>query len=245
MSLAVFHVPRVKAHLQTLPRKHRSTMWKLLSCTLCVFVVLSQLGLWSVQAAEDDELDGQVKIEVLFQPVECSSKSKRGDLMNVHYDGYLATDGSQFYCSRSDRTGYPQWLVLGVGQVIKGLDIGMMDMCVGEKRKIIVPPSLAFGEKGKGPVPPNATVVFEVEVLAVSRGPRSLEAFGQMDTNKDKILTKEEVKAYLKLEFEKDGKPHDEPFYEKILNDIFQKNDLDKDGLINTKEYNIYEHDEL
>lgn len=54
-----------------------------------------------------------------------------------------------------------------------------------------------------------------------------------------------QVKDYLKLEFEKDGKPRDEPFYEKILNDIFRKSDNDKDGLISAKEYNIYEHDEL
>lgn len=54
------------------------------------------------------------------------------------------------FCSRSDKAGYPQWIVLGVGQIIKGLDMGMKDMCPGEKRKITVPPALAFGEKGKG-----------------------------------------------------------------------------------------------
>lgn len=54
------------------------------------------------------------------------------------------------FFSRSDKAGHPQWFVLGVGQVIKGLDIGLNDMCPGEKRKITVPPALAFGEKGKG-----------------------------------------------------------------------------------------------
>uniref|UniRef100_A0A3Q2Y4J3 peptidylprolyl isomerase n=1 Tax=Hippocampus comes TaxID=109280 RepID=A0A3Q2Y4J3_HIPCM len=110
--------------------------------TLCVFVC-SQLRDASVWA------DDEVKIEVVYQPDTCEKKSKRGDLMNVHYDGFLAKDGSQFYCSRHDKAGHPQWFVLGVGQVIKGLDIGMVDMCVGEKRKITVPPALAFGEKGK------------------------------------------------------------------------------------------------
>nr|XP_057937233.1 peptidyl-prolyl cis-trans isomerase FKBP7 isoform X1 [Doryrhamphus excisus]XP_057937234.1 peptidyl-prolyl cis-trans isomerase FKBP7 isoform X1 [Doryrhamphus excisus]XP_057937235.1 peptidyl-prolyl cis-trans isomerase FKBP7 isoform X1 [Doryrhamphus excisus]XP_057937236.1 peptidyl-prolyl cis-trans isomerase FKBP7 isoform X1 [Doryrhamphus excisus] len=147
--------------------------------------------------------------------------------------------------SRSDKAGHPQWFVLGVGQVIKGLDIGMMDMCPGEKRKITVPPALAFGVNGKGPVPPNATVVFEVEVFSVSRGPRSMEAFGNIDIDKDRSLTKAEVKDYLKLSFEKDGKPRDDPFYEKILNDIFRKSDSDKDGFISAKEFNIYQHDEL
>lgn len=52
--------------------------------------------------------------------------------------------------SRTDKAGHPQWFVLGVGQVIRGLDIGMLDMCPGEKRKVTVPSVLAFGEKGKG-----------------------------------------------------------------------------------------------
>ncbi|KAM4558669.1 peptidyl-prolyl cis-trans isomerase FKBP7 [Odontesthes bonariensis] len=219
---------------------HSCMMWKLVSCTLCFFVS-SQLSLWSVLAKADDE----VKIEVVFEPEECTQKSKKGDLINAHYDGYLANDGSQFYCSRTEKDGHPQWLVLGVGQVIKGLDIGMMDMCPGEKRKVTIPSSLAFGEKGKGPVPPNATVVFEVEVFTVSRGPRTMQAFGQIDVDKDRSLTKAEVKEYLKLEYEKGGKPRDDPFYEKIISDIFRKNDHDKDGLISAKEYNIFEHDEL
>ncbi|XP_028991721.1 peptidyl-prolyl cis-trans isomerase FKBP7 [Betta splendens] len=212
-------------------------------CTLVLFVcaLLSARCLW----ATADELEAEVKIEVLFKPELCSPKSKRGDLINVHYDGFLAKDGSQFYCSRSDKAGHPQWFVVGVGQVIKGLDIGMMDMCPGEKRKITVPSSLAFGEIGKAGVPPNATVIFEVELYSVSRGPRSMEAFTHMDLDKDKSLTKSEVKQYLKLEYEKGGKPRDDPFYEKVLADIFRRNDQDSDGLISVNEYNIYKHDEL
>lgn len=64
-----------------------------------------------------------------------------------------------FCFSRSDKDGHPQWFVHGVGQIIKGLDMGMKDMCAGEKRKITVPPALAFGEKGKG----------KAEIFSVSR----------------------------------------------------------------------------
>lgn len=60
--------------------------------------------------------------------------------------------------SRSDKAGHPQWFILGVGQIIRGLDMGMMGMCAGEKRKITIPPSLAFGEKGKG--------VYFIEILS-------------------------------------------------------------------------------
>lgn len=62
----------------------------------CSFVSLHML-LFCVSAAEDDP-KSEVKIEVVFLPSECTQKSKKGDLMNVHYDGYLAKDGSQFYC---------------------------------------------------------------------------------------------------------------------------------------------------
>ncbi|XP_058510807.1 peptidyl-prolyl cis-trans isomerase FKBP7 [Solea solea] len=218
-------------------------MWRTPTRSVLV-LVSSWFCLWSLCTAADD-VEGEVKIEVLFKPLECTQTSKKGDLVNVHYDGYLAKDGSQFYCSRSDKAGHPQWVVLGIGQVIKGLDIGMTGMCPGEKRKITIPPMLAFGEKGKDPVPPSATVLFEVELFTVSRGPRSMEAFKEMDLDADKILTKAEIKEHLKMSYEKGGKPRDDPHYEKIIADIFYKSDKDNDGLISAKEFNIYGHDEL
>ncbi|KAL6101317.1 fkbp7 [Pungitius sinensis] len=213
-------------------------MWKLVNCTLCLFVSLFVLKTTA-------DLDAEIKVEVLFRPDQCTPKSKRGDMINVHYDGFLAKDGSQFYCSRSDKDGHAQWYVLGIGQVIEGLDRGMVDMCPGEKRKITVPPGLAFGSAGKDPVPPNATVVFEVELYSISRGPRSVEAFREMDLDGDRSLSKAEVKAYLKLDFEKSGRPREDPFYEKLVADVFRKSDNDYDGVISAKEYNVYEHDEL
>lgn len=85
---------------EKLPRRQQHaqirTMWTFLRCTLCLFVS-SQLGFGSVWTASD-ELDREVKVEVLFKPEECTKKSKKGDLINAHYDGYLAKDGSQFYC---------------------------------------------------------------------------------------------------------------------------------------------------
>uniref|UniRef100_A0A8C9SW31 peptidylprolyl isomerase n=1 Tax=Scleropages formosus TaxID=113540 RepID=A0A8C9SW31_SCLFO len=185
-----------------------------------------------------------LKVEVLFSPHECPRKSKKGDLVNAHYDGYLQ-DGSQFYCSRSDRSGHPQWFVLGVGQVIRGLDEGMKDMCPGERRRITVPPELGFGAQGKDKVPPNATLVFEVEVFSVSRGPRSMEAFKEMDLDADRSLTPSELRRYLKAEYEKGGKRKEESFYDGIIDDVLRKSDRDGDGTISAAEYNVYEHDEL
>ncbi|XP_007669473.2 peptidyl-prolyl cis-trans isomerase FKBP7 [Ornithorhynchus anatinus] len=188
-----------------------------------------------------------VEIEVVHLPRDCAKTSKKGDLLNAHYDGYLARDGSRFYCSRTQNEGHPKWFVLGVGQVIKGLDIAMMGMCPGEKRKVTIPPSLAYGSEGyaQGKIPPNATLIFDIELYAVSKGPRSLETFNQIDLDSDKKLSKTEINHYLKKEFEKDDKPRDQSYHDSVLEDIFKKNDHDGDGFISSKEYNVYQHDEL
>lgn len=69
-------------------------MWRLVSCAVFVFLGW-QLGSVRAGAAEPED---QVQIQVLFRPEECSRKSKKGDLINAHYDGFLEKDGSQFYC---------------------------------------------------------------------------------------------------------------------------------------------------
>ncbi|XP_066491156.1 peptidyl-prolyl cis-trans isomerase FKBP7 [Tiliqua scincoides] len=212
---------------------------------LCVF--LQAFALLALQAHGQEKEAEEVQIEVLHVPKDCQPKSKKGDLLNAHYDGYLASDRSKFYCSRTQNNGHPKWFVLGVGQVIKGLDVAMTDMCPGEKRKVIIPPSLAYGQQGYEPakIPPNATLIFEIELYAVTKGPRSVEAFAQIDTDSDKKLSKHEINHYLKKEFERDGKKRDPSVQELILDDIFKKNDRDGDGFISAKEYNVYQHDEL
>jgi FKBP-type peptidyl-prolyl cis-trans isomerase len=94
---------------------------------------------------------------------------QKGQQVKVHYTGWLSNNGvpGNKFDSSVDR-GQPFTFVIGVGQVIKGWDEGVMGMKVGEKRRLIIPAKLGYGAQGAGGViPPNATLIFEVELLGV------------------------------------------------------------------------------
>ncbi|MBI3884747.1 MAG: FKBP-type peptidyl-prolyl cis-trans isomerase [Opitutae bacterium] len=97
--------------------------------------------------------------------VGTGASPKKGELVTVHYTGRL-TDGKKFDSS-VDRDE-PFTFVLGEGQVIAGWDQGVALMKIGDKVKLTLPPHLAYGARGyPGAIPPNATLVFEVELLGI------------------------------------------------------------------------------
>jgi FKBP-type peptidyl-prolyl cis-trans isomerase len=122
----------------------------------------------------DNEFEGQkitepeaqeLKVETLKQGT--GEECKNGDTVSVHYTGIL-TDGTKFDSS-VDR-GQPFSFTLGAGQVIKGWDLGVVGMKIGEQRRLVIPSDLGYGSAGTGggKIPANATLIFEVELLGIN-----------------------------------------------------------------------------
>jgi FKBP-type peptidyl-prolyl cis-trans isomerase len=106
---------------------------------------------------------GSLVVEDLV--VGTGATAASGDTVTVHYLGTL-TNGTKFDSSY-DR-GTPYSFRLGTGAVIPGFDQGVTGMKIGGKRRLTIPPSLAYGSTGSGAVPPNATIVFEVELVSIA-----------------------------------------------------------------------------
>jgi len=104
----------------------------------------------------------ELQIENLI--IGTGTEAAAGKKVSVHYVGTL-TNGTKFDSS-VDR-GEPFEFTLGAGQVIEGWDQGILGMKVGGKRRLTIPSDLAYGSRGQGPIPPDATLIFEVELLQV------------------------------------------------------------------------------
>lgn len=110
-------------------------------------------------------IPSNLKIETLTQGQ--GPGAKNGDTISVNYTGSL-TNGTVF--DSSIPRGQPFSFTIGQGRVIQGWELGLLGMKVGEKRKLTIPPELGYGPQGTpgGPIPPNATLIFEVELLKIN-----------------------------------------------------------------------------
>ncbi len=105
------------------------------------------------------------ELQITDVVVGTGDEATKGRTVSVHYTGWL-TDGKKFDSSKD--AGRPFSFQLGAGEVIAGWDQGVVGMRIGGKRKLTIPGHLAYGKDGfPGAIPPNATLVFEVELLGV------------------------------------------------------------------------------
>jgi len=194
-----------------------------------------------------------LKIEHVSRPDACEKTAENGNQLTMHYTGTLESDGTKFDSSVDRKE--PFKFQLGVGQVIKGWDEGIVGMCVGEKRKLVVPPELGYGEQGAGDViPGGATLVFDIELIDTEEGPAPVNVFKEIDSNDDKNIDREELSGYLKSQVEQirsaggpeaDQADQMEADQDKLVEEIFSHEDKDKDGYISHDEFSGPKHDEL
>ena len=150
--------------------------------TVLVLVIVGGVKLWGSVvksnvkgdniSSSDTNMESQdLKIEDII--VGAGEEATKGDTVTVHYTGIL-TDGTKFDSSL-DR-GEPFSFTIGNSEVIEGWDIGVNGMKKGGKRRLVIPPRLAYGDQGAGSdIPPNSTLVFEIELLDVKKAVEASE----------------------------------------------------------------------
>ncbi|CAH0492389.1 unnamed protein product [Peronospora farinosa] len=131
-------------------------------------LVAAVMAIVQVQAKDDLAPDAKLRIGVKYRPKECTMKSELGDTLSMHYTGTLRKDGFKFDSSLDRNQAFE--FELGAGRVIKGWDQGLVNMCIGEKRRLTIPSDMAYGDSGSPPkIPAKATLVFDVELLDIKR----------------------------------------------------------------------------
>ncbi|KAK8072776.1 hypothetical protein PG996_006124 [Apiospora saccharicola] len=134
------------------------------------------LPLSLVASAAVGAMAAELKIEVT-QAVDCDRKTKKGDAVEMHYKGNSGCQRQQVRCQyvqymKSYDRNAPFKFNLGTGQVIAGWDEGLLDMCIGEKRTLTIPPEKGYGNRGMGPIPAGSTLIFETELLGIKGVPK-------------------------------------------------------------------------
>ena len=112
-----------------------------------------------------DTIETESGLQILIVEKGIGANPVQGDLLTVHYSGYLE-DGSLF--DSSVQREVPFRFVLGTGQVLRGWDEGFMLLNKGTRARLVIPPSLGYGDRGYGPIPPGATLIFDVELIDVN-----------------------------------------------------------------------------
>jgi FKBP-type peptidyl-prolyl cis-trans isomerase len=129
---------------------------------IVVFILLFVFIMDTTSPTKEDSQTTVSQLQIEDIEVGKGEEVKNGDTVKVQYTGTLS-DGTKFDSSY-DRDK-PFEFTVGEGNVKKGWDQGILGMKVGGKRNLVIPPDLGYGEEGSGPIPPNSTLIFEIELL--------------------------------------------------------------------------------
>lgn len=221
-------------------------------------ILLTSLLIASCSATtEESTLAPEEKpiIEVLTPPpAKCERKTKKGDLLYFHHIGKLTT-GQEFDNTHKNHNNEPLAFKLGAGHVIDGWERGLLDMCVGEKRKLTIPPSLGYAEKGYGEtIPANSTLISEIELVDIQDDDGTFEErifghhqekdhihaspieFEAMDENQDGYMDKEELTKYITKKNEEAKEEDKIKDVSKVVDDMMKEHDQDSDGKLSFAE---------
>uniref|UniRef100_A0A7N8XB85 peptidylprolyl isomerase n=1 Tax=Mastacembelus armatus TaxID=205130 RepID=A0A7N8XB85_9TELE len=184
-----------------------------------------------------------VDVQITYKPEVCNDTTTVNDLVHYHYNCTLV-DGTLLFSSHDYEN--LQDVVLGSDKVIDGLDEGLRGMCAGEKRVVTVPPHLGHGERGATGVPSSAVLVFDIELVSFEKGvpPGYLfvwlddtpaDLFEALDIDKNS-----EFGEFIKLQVA-EGKGRIKPglSMDKVVADMFQNQDRNKDGVITADELKL------
>jgi len=228
-------------------------MSRMVASTKAVFFLAFLVYLSAITEVRSSNED--VQIDVLSKPEPCEKAAKVGDTISMRYKGNLYDVTTKQLGKEFDSNyGRPQTFdfKLGAGQVIQGWEKGVPGMCVGEKRKLTVPPELAYGDVGFSDlIPPKSTLVFEIELVNIKADDghdhhgvhhdHEADSFAAIDANGDKQITSEEMASYIK-KFNDEGSEADKfDNVDTIVGEIFQEDDKNKDGVISLDEYQQFE----
>jgi len=140
--------------------KSKSNVW--LIAVACVALAAAGFAAWKYFfPAEVTTASG---LRYIDKVVGAGESPSPGKTVTVHYTGWLE-NGNKFDSSVDQ--GQPIEFIIGARQVIEGWDEGVMTMKAGGKRRLIIPPALGYGARSKGNIPPNSTLIFDVELLGV------------------------------------------------------------------------------
>lgn len=129
-----------------------------------VVVLLIAYGIWATRASAP----GSDGVSTTKSTTTMKKIAEKGDIVSMNYTGKL-TDGKVFDSNIDPKFMHvePFEFTLGVGQVILGWDEGIVGMKIGEKKTLTIPAEKAYGARGQGPIPPNATLVFDIELVGI------------------------------------------------------------------------------